>query len=58
MCFAVFWMLRLIVATWVFDMEPYLTNSIRRIGYLAINIVFVYLPVVYVLAAAQPRWLE
>jgi hypothetical protein len=48
----------LIVATWVFDMEPYLTNSFRRIGYHAINIVFVYLPVVYVLAATQPRWLE
>jgi hypothetical protein len=56
--FAVFWTLRLIVATWVFDMEPYLTNSARRIGYHAINVVFVYLPVVYVLAAAQPRWLE
>jgi hypothetical protein len=56
--FAAFWTLRLIVATWVFDMEPYLTNSVRRIGYRAVNIIFVYLPVVYVLAAAQPRWLE
>jgi hypothetical protein len=56
--FAVFWTLRLIVATWVFDMEPYLTNSFRRIGYHAINLVFVYLPVVYALAATRPRWLE
>jgi hypothetical protein len=56
--FAVFWTLRLIVATWVFDMEPYLTNRFRRIGYHATNIVFVYLPVVYALAATRPRWLE
>jgi len=56
--FAVFWTLRLIVATWVFDMEPYLTNRFRRIGYRVINIVFAYLPVVYALAATQPRWLE
>jgi hypothetical protein len=56
--FAVFWTLRLVVATWVFDMEPYLTNSFRRIGYHAVNVVFVYLPVVYLLAATQPRWLE
>jgi hypothetical protein len=55
---AVFWTLRLIVATWVFDMEPYLTNRFRRLGYRVINIVFIYLPVVYALAATQPRWLE
>jgi hypothetical protein len=56
--FAVFWTLRLIAGTFVFDMRPYLTNSYRRLGYHAINIVFIYLPVVYVLAASQPRWLE
>lgn len=56
--FAVFWTLRLIVATFVFDMEPYLTNRYRRLGYHAVNIVFAYLPVVYVLAASQPRWLK
>jgi hypothetical protein len=56
--FAVFWTLRLVVATWVFDMEPYLTNAARRVGYHAINAVFVYLPVVYALAASQPRWLK
>src|SRR6266545_6081657 len=50
---AIFWTLRLIAATFVFDMRPYLTNRYRRIGYHAINIVFAYLPVVYVLAAAQ-----
>jgi FtsH-binding integral membrane protein len=55
---ATFWTLRLIAATFVFDMRPYLTNSYRRIGYHAINIVFAYLPVVYALAASQPQWLE
>ena len=55
---AVFWTLRFLVATFVFDMEPYLTNRYRRLGYHAINIVFAYLPVVYVLAASQPRWLR
>jgi hypothetical protein len=56
--FAVFWTLRLVVAAWVFDMRPYLTTGARRAGYHAINIVFIYLPVVYALAASQPRWLE
>src|SRR5580704_11672800 len=56
--FALFWTLRLIAGTCVFDMRPYLTTSYRRIGYHALNIVFVYLPVVYVLAASQPHWLK
>jgi hypothetical protein len=56
--FAVFWTLRLIAGTFVFDMRPYLTNSYRRFGYHAINIVFAYLPIVYALAASQPHWLE
>lgn len=56
--FAVFWTLRLVAATWVFDMEPYLTNGVRRAGYRVLNVAFVYLPVVYGLAAARPRWLE
>jgi hypothetical protein len=56
--FAAFWTLRLAAAVWVFDMEPYLTNGHRRFAYRALNLVFIYLPVVYALAAAQPRWLE
>ena len=48
---AAFWTLRLIAATFVFDLGPYLTNCPRRIGYHAINLVFVYLPVIYLLAA-------
>jgi hypothetical protein len=55
---AVFWTLRLIVGTFVFDMEPYLTTRYHRVGYHALNIVFAYLPVVYVLAASQPQWIK
>jgi FtsH-binding integral membrane protein len=44
---AAFWTLRLVAATFIFDMRPYLTNNARRLGYHAINIVFVYLPIVY-----------
>jgi hypothetical protein len=50
---AAFWALRLIAATFVFDLSPYLTNLYRRIGYHAINLVFVYLPVVYVFAVCK-----
>ena len=49
--FAAFWTLRLIAATFVFDLSPYLTNIYRRLGLHAANIVFIYLPVVYLLAA-------
>jgi hypothetical protein len=56
--FALFWTLRLIAATFVFDMRPYLTSRSRRLGYHAINIVFAYLPVVYALAAGRPNWFE
>jgi hypothetical protein len=55
--FAVFWTVRLIAGTFVFDMRPYLTSRHRRLGYHAINIVFAYLPIVYGLAASRPQWL-
>ncbi len=48
---AAFWTLRLFAATFIFDLGPYLTNLYRRVGYHVINLVFVYLPVVYLLAA-------
>ncbi len=48
---AVFWMLRLVVATFVFDLRPYLTDGFRRLGFHATNIAFLYLPIVYLLAA-------
>src|SRR5436189_5845789 len=47
--FAVFWTLRWIAGTFIFDMRPYLTSRYRRVGYQALNIAFVYLPVVYAL---------
>ena len=55
---AVFWTVRLIVATFVFDLEPYLTTWYRRVGYHATNIVFAYLPIVYAIAAARPHWIN
>lgn len=50
---AVFWTIRLIAATFVFDVRPYLTNRFWRLGYHATNIVFVYLPVVYAWTALK-----
>ena len=50
---AVFWTARLIAATFVFDLGPYLTTGYRRAGYHAINAVFAYLPVVYAVAALR-----
>lgn len=52
---AAFWTLRLVAASFVFDMRPYLTNNGRRLCYHAINIVFVYLPIVYAWAAWKGR---
>jgi hypothetical protein len=48
---AAFWTLRLVAATFVFDVRPYLTSLWLRLGYHATNIAFVYLPVVYARAA-------
>lgn len=48
---ALFWTVRLIAATLIFDVRPYLTNPLWRLGYHATNIVFIYLPVVYAWAA-------
>ncbi len=50
---AVFWTIRLIAATFVFDVQPYLTNNLWRLGYQATNAVFAYLPVVYAWAALK-----
>jgi len=48
---AVFWTIRLVAATFIFDVRPYLTSNLWRLGYHATNIVFIYLPVVYAMAA-------
>jgi len=44
---AVFWSVRFVVGTFVFDLKPYLTNNWRRAGLTATNIVFTCLPIVY-----------
>src|SRR5262249_53993182 len=49
--FAVFWIIRLIAASFIFDLSPYLTSVPRQIGYHLTNLVFIYLPVIYLLAA-------
>jgi len=49
--FAVFWITRLIAATFVFDVRPYLTNRLWRLGYHATNVVFACLPIIYARAA-------
>lgn len=46
-----FWTLRLVAATLVFDVRPYLRSAALRAGYHATNIVFILLPLVYLLAA-------
>jgi hypothetical protein len=46
-----FWTLRLVAAGFIFDVRPYLTNWFYRLGYHAINLVFVYLLAVYAFAA-------
>ena len=44
---AVFWCVRFIAGTFVFDLRPYLTNRWRRAGLAAANLVFTCLPVIY-----------
>ena len=50
---ALFWTIRLIAASFVFDVRPYLTNNFWRLGYHATNVVFAYLPIVYAWAALK-----
>ena len=48
--FTAFWTARLVVAGFVFDVRPYLTNWFYRLGHQVTNLVFVYLVAVYALA--------
>lgn len=50
---AVFWTIRLVAAAFIFDVRPYLTNPLWRIGYHATNIAFVTLPFIYGAAACH-----
>ena len=44
---AMFWTVRFIAGTFVFDLRPYLTNGCRRTGLKAANLVFTCLPIIY-----------
>ena len=44
---ALFWSVRFVAGTFVFDLRPYLTNRWRRAGLAAANLVFTCLPVAY-----------
>ena len=51
--FALFWTIRLIAATFILDVRPYLTNRLWHLGYHATNIVFAFLPVIYAWTSLQ-----
>ena len=48
---AVFWLLRLGVACFIFDVRPYLKTPWHKLGYQATNAVFVHLLAIYAFAA-------
>jgi hypothetical protein len=52
---AIFWAVRFIAGSFVFDLRPYLTSTWRRIGLHAANLVFTALPFVYGWAAFHTR---
>jgi hypothetical protein len=49
--FALFWLLRILVAVFVFNMTPYLTSKMMHVGYWCTNAVFVYFTAVYAVVA-------
>jgi hypothetical protein len=44
---ALFWTIRLAAAIWILDVNPYLTDIWRKVGYQLTNIVFGSLPFLY-----------
>jgi len=48
---AVFWTVRLVTAVFVFDLRPYLTTTLRKVGYQATNVAFGMLPLLYIYVA-------
>jgi hypothetical protein len=51
---ASFWLVRLIVQFFVFDARPLLRRRVLKYGYHGLTVVFVYLVLVYALAAVWP----
>ena len=49
-----FWLIRLAVAAWVFDVTPYLETPLLRLGYTLTNIVFGLLPFIYAIGLFIP----
>jgi|SRR5688572_5455872 len=50
---AIFWLSRLCAGMFVFNMRPYLTNWFYRAGNAAINLVFIYLTIIYAWTALK-----
>ncbi len=53
---ALFWTVRFVAGTFVFDLRPYLTSPWRRAGLAAANLVFTCLPIVYGWVAFRGIW--
>jgi hypothetical protein len=54
---ATFWIIRLAVGAFVLDEKPYLTSWFYRLGFYALNFVFIYLAVIYTCTAFFPKCL-
>ena len=51
---SLFWAARLVVQFFVFDAKPYLKTTLLKAGYHGLTVVFIYITVVYALAAFLP----
>ena len=51
---ALFWAARLVVQFFVFDAKPYLKTTLLKAGYHGLTVVFIYIAVIYGLAAFLP----
>jgi hypothetical protein len=51
---SLFWAARLVVQFLVFDAKPYLKTTLLKAGYHGLTIVFIYITLIYALAAFLP----
>jgi len=51
---AVYWAARFAVTLFVFDVRPFLTTTLHRVGHYVLNTVFVYLATVFAWMALPP----
>lgn len=54
---AIFWLIRLLIAVFVFDARPYLRNAFLTVGYYGLSAVFVWHVLVFGAAALRPDFL-